>query len=872
MSKPRAGSAHAAPGDPGARSRPESRTIVRRIAAALTAVALGAGLALVGVAAPASAHHNTITAVAACDADSSTFDITWTVENSEAKVEKVLTSSDPDVVPVGTEIGKNKSEKFVEYGVEAGTYELTLKTEWSNGTQNTDTGRLTISAANCGDGTVKKITFCHATGSASNPYVRLTTSVSAFFHAGHIDHQDKRDIYPSFSYVKKGETINVAAQGDQSLLQYEDCTKPFDSNWQYAAPTCEALVVVYPAGLPAGQANDVNVRVVVEGKDLTLNFHNNSGTWSGTKTFTFAEHPKWPNPDQWSIRWIQVAGTNYHWEGQIDCGVAPQPVKVCHWNTDGTYDRAFMSVADFLIGHSLHSKDIHSAFSYWFFGTKNVPAQGDQSLLQYEDCVKPPTQLSLPAKPAFVDECGVADDRILTPSAVTGVEWNVTPVSGGSATATATAQPGYVFVGGETSHTWTFAFTDVPCVTTVPVPAEPQKTDECGVDADAIVPPVAVQGVEWVLSPVTDGAATATATTKPGYIFADGTTRHDWILAFTDVKCPPTTIALNGTPTRVDVCGTDDDRIDVPASTDLITWKIEGDHASGAAKAIATAADGYTFEGGSVREFPFTFDLTPCPKLIEVPAAPDHIDRCGVEDDAVTLPAETENVVWTIEGDPTSGAATAVATAKPGFVFDKDLTEKRFSYEFTDADCIEPSLDGSLATGICLADAPWIFFDVTLIDPDKQSTGRDVKLVMSDGTNSHTIELGTLSDKGTLEGKVLWPGASVADDGVTPTGWPGWEKIGDAWVETDGNFAWTRALTGATLEVNPTLAVDVTYPPATPDCATGPNANTTTAAAGGGTGLASTGFAGTTIAIVAGIIVIAGIAFLVIARIRRKRA
>ena len=39
-----------------------------------------------------------------------------------------------------------------------------------------------------------------------------------------------------------------------------------------------------------------------------------------------------------------------------------------------------------------------------------------------------------------------------------------------------------------------------------------------------------------------------------------------------------------------------------------------------------------------------------------------------------------------------------------------------------------------------------------------------------------------------------------------------------------------------------------------------------------GTGLASTGFAGTSIAIVAGIIVVAGVAFLVVARIRRKRA
>jgi len=195
-----------------------------------------------------------------------------------------------------------------------------------------------------------------------------------------------------------------------------------------------------------------------------------------------------------------------------------------------------------------------------------------------------------------------------------------------------------------------------------------------------------------------------------------------------------------------------------------------------------------------------------------------------------------------------------------------------WTFDFTNVGCVAPTLTGSVATGVCEADVPWITYSVALTDPDEQATSRLVALVLSDGTNSERLELGELGEDNTLTGKVLWPGASVAEDGVTPTGWPGWEKIGDAWVETDGNFAWTRGITTASFEVNPTLAVSLAYPEATPDCATGPKSNATTAAAGGGDGLASTGFAGTTIAIVAGIIVIAGIAFLVIARIRRKRA
>ncbi|HZW42604.1 MAG TPA: hypothetical protein VFE99_09880, partial [Agromyces sp.] len=56
MSKPRAGSAPAGDRDAGALKRSASPSMSRRIAAATTALVLGAGLALVAVAAPASAH------------------------------------------------------------------------------------------------------------------------------------------------------------------------------------------------------------------------------------------------------------------------------------------------------------------------------------------------------------------------------------------------------------------------------------------------------------------------------------------------------------------------------------------------------------------------------------------------------------------------------------------------------------------------------------------------------------------------------------------------------------------------------------------------------------------------------------------------
>ena len=505
MPNPRAHSAPAAIRDARVRPRPRPRSegprAFRRIAAALTTLVLGAGLAIAAAAAPASAHHNTITGVGICHADSSTFDITWTVVNSENKPEQVIVSSNESVVPVGTELGETESATFTEYGVEAGTYELKLTTEWSNGLRNTDAGTVTV-AGDCGDGAVRKITFCHATGSESNPYVRLTTSVRAFFHAGHIDHHDDGDVYPEFSYATKDETLTVPEHGDQALLQFEDCAE------------------------------------------------------------------------------------------------------------------------------------------------SSAPAD--------------------PTVPAVL-----------------------------------------------------------PLFTEVDVPAKPGIRDVCGVDGDLILPPAETTGVTWKVSSVVNGSATATATAEPGFVFPDGTTDTSWS---------------------------------------------------------------------------FEFDSTPC---------------------------------------------------------------------------AGPSLAGSTVTGICRADAPWIVYDIVLTDADGQATGGSASLLFTDGQNSEIIELGTLDENGALQGTVLWPGASVAEDGVTPIGWPGWEQVDGEWVETDGNFAWTRDVTTATLVVNPDLEFAITYPVATSDCIAAPRPVVDQGGEGtalSGAGLASTGFAGTTIAIIAGIIVVAGLAFLVIARVRRNRS
>jgi len=590
MSKLGVHTTHDAHGDIRTRKR-LTHNPVRRLAAAVAAIALGAGLALVGIAAPASAHHNTIVPSVVCDSDG-TPSITWTVKNSESdKNETITASSNPDVVPVGAEIKKGKSESFEQNDVAPGTYSLELEALWtSSGATSTDSGSITITDAQCDDvPTVKKITFCHATHSETNPFVKITTSVNAFFRSGHDKHQDLEDVYPTFSYVKKGKTYTVEANGDQDLLLTDDCTKPEQ----------------------------------------------------------------------------------------------PEP------------------------------------------GTFNIPAQPD-----------------------LLDVCGIDRDGFTKPNDTEFFTWSVSPID-------------------ENGHQ------------TITVAINTEKTDKT---------------------------------------FPDGSTSKTFEHTFSTEACDPETpevVTITDIPSAVDLCGTENDEFTQPENTDAITWAHAGSVESGQVVITATANEGYEFADGTQVAWPFTFTDKPCGEEPEQPS--------------------------------------------------------------------EPSLDGSVATGVCLADAPWIFFDVTLTDPDGEATSHDASLVLSDGTNTETIALGTIGDSGKLQGKVLWPGASVDDEG-NANGWPGWKQLDDGtWVQTDGNFAWTRNLTSAELVVNPELKVALAYPPATPDCIAAPPVDPTdpgegdgdspaTPAATGSQDLAETGFAGTSIAIVAGVIVLAGVAFVVVARLRRKKA
>lgn len=98
-----------------------------------------------------------------------------------------------------------------------------------------------------------------------------------------------------------------------------DPTEPFTWDWTYDDPTCTGLEVEYPQNIPDGQSNDVNIRVETPSGSQTFNFHNNEGTWSGTQVFDLTQRLQ--GVSSYDITWVQVAGTNYHWQGRVGCVV-----------------------------------------------------------------------------------------------------------------------------------------------------------------------------------------------------------------------------------------------------------------------------------------------------------------------------------------------------------------------------------------------------------------------------------------------------------------------------------------------------------------------------------------------------------------------
>ena len=114
-----------------------------------------------------------------------------------------------------------------------------------------------------------------------------------------------------------------------------DCNPPFDHDWEYPAPTCDAVTITFPANLPAGQQGVMEVNVTggsiagmqykLEGDAYKAKYPNGHAGLTVVIPWTEFRNYSIPSSGVWTVTGLQVHGTNYHWAGELECGEEPPP-------------------------------------------------------------------------------------------------------------------------------------------------------------------------------------------------------------------------------------------------------------------------------------------------------------------------------------------------------------------------------------------------------------------------------------------------------------------------------------------------------------------------------------------------------------------
>ena len=326
---------------------------------------------------------------------------------------------------------------------------------------------------------------------------------------------------------------------------------------------------------------------------------------------------------------------------------------------------------------------------------------------------------------------------------------------------TAQAADGYALVGELTKS---FTGGDVEaCPPTEWEPPTPGAV--CGANNDPVTIPSDTNDVAYADSGWVSGMRTVTARWT-----VDGRVLETWTYDDLDVPCPPVEWEP---PTAEPVCGPDNDTVDVPEDTDDVHYAD-----TGWVDGVRTVTACWTQDDSVLGTWHFTDENVPCPPG-EWPE-PSSEPICGVDNDMVAVPADTNEVKFT-----DSGWENGVRTVTASWTHDDSELD---SWRFTDADEACPpittqppatmpeSLD-IMAIGSVRRGMPYI--EVTF-GGQPQFNGRPATVTFIDldgnvvGTDPATFQANTRC------GSCI-PGATV-DAAGNAIDWPGWMFDGDVWV------------------------------------------------------------------------------------------
>lgn len=177
------------------------------------------------------------------------------------------------------------------------------------------------------------------------------------------------------------------------------------------------------------------------------------------------------------------------------------------------------------------------------------------------------------------------------------------------------------------------------------------------------------------------------------------------------------------------------------------------------------------------------------------------------------------------------------------------------------------SLSVEALSTVCIADAPWVEYDIETQGFSWPGSGT---LTFTHATVTDFEEVVPITEP---SGEVVYPGAEVDAQG-NAIDWPGWTQNEDGfWVE-DESDAFLREGLIVTVEVNPTASDFVTYPDASEVCA-GPPAIQQQPPPGPApeAPLPATGMSGFETSLrIGALLMIGGLGFVIVARRRRFAA
>jgi hypothetical protein len=562
----------------------------------------------VGIAAPASAHHNTITGKVTCKSGGG-WTLTWSVQNSEYRTE-TITASSRGVVPVGTQLSSRQARTFTEHftAKPSSNVTLTLSSRWTNGVTATNSG--TVKAYQFSDGcestTVKhaKALCEHQIDSTEWHFVitqvrdeaSAPKSITVTWEGG------KTAVVPLEKFTggvaHYSTTLNLG-------LNVTDATMSIYGSWggQFNLSHGPACTTNVPVPAKPGQTDPCgpnNAAWIVPNDTDSLDW-----TLQSDGRLTVATKPGYKFEDGTTSKdFGKVVDSNEPCKVPIPakpsyqdpCGPGnaswnvPADTESLDWTLEADGDLVVATKPGYVFNDGTTSKNFGKA-----------PDSGVK-------CTVP-----VPPAPSQNDPCGPNN-----------ASWNVPADSADYAWAlrsdghlVVTVKGDNTFPDGSTSKDYGLPTdSNEPCK--VPVPATPDKTDPCGPNNAAWVKPADTASVVWVIE--SDGDLVASTT--PGYAFEDGTTSKNFGKApDSNEPCPDTEVPIPATPSQNDPCGPNNASWNLPADTESVDWTLRPD-----GHLVAEAKPGYVFEDGSkLKDFGLPTDANvPC----TTPPPPPPTDAC----------------------------------------------------------------------------------------------------------------------------------------------------------------------------------------------------------------------------------------------------